>query len=167
MDDETAVKGASGYFARLRRTRFATRLSVIVERAWPLILPLAVIVSLFVSLAWLGVFRALPDAWRLGAAVVFLFCAVAALYPLRFFRLPRNDEVDRRIERANLLEHTPVRVQTDRPAGDAAPFGQALWREHQSRMAARLAGVGADLPRTAVPERDPWALRAVAALLLV
>ena len=59
------------------------------------------------------------------------FCAVAALYPLRFFRLPRNDEIDRRIERANLLEHTPVRVQTDRPAGDAAAFGQALWREHQ------------------------------------
>ena len=113
-------------------------------------------------------FRALPDTWRAGrGAGVLVLRALAALYPLRFFRPPRDDEIDRRIETANLLVHTPVRVQTDRPAGDAAAFGQALWREHQSRMAARLAGVGADLPRTAVPERDPWALRAVAALLLV
>ena len=34
-------------------------------------------------------------------------------------------------------------------------------------MAASLGGVGGDLPRTRVPERDPWGIRAVAALLLV
>ena len=33
-------------------------------------------------------------------------------------------------------------------------------------MAASLGGVGGDLPRTRVPERDPWGLRAAAALLL-
>ncbi|RUW82401.1 DUF4175 family protein, partial [Mesorhizobium sp. M8A.F.Ca.ET.059.01.1.1] len=42
-----------------------------------------------------------------------------------------------------------------------------LWREHQKRMAGKLDSLGADLPRTRVPERDPWGLRAVAALLLV
>ena len=33
-------------------------------------------------------------------------------------------------------------------------------------MAASLGGVGGDLPRTRVPERDPWGLRAAVALLL-
>src|SRR5690606_35823106 len=51
--------------------------------------------------------------------------------------------------------------------GRPSPFSDALWREHQRRMAARLEGVGGDLPRTGVPERDPWGVRAAAALLLV
>ncbi|RUU14026.1 TIGR02302 family protein, partial [Mesorhizobium sp. M7A.T.Ca.TU.009.01.3.2] len=61
----------------------------------------------------------------------------------------------------------PVLVQTDRPSGRESSFSQALWREHQKRMAGKLDNLGADLPRTRVPERDPWGLRAVAALLLV
>ncbi|WP_292633816.1 TIGR02302 family protein, partial [Mesorhizobium sp.] len=87
--------------------------------------------------------------------------------PLRFFRLPGPGEIDRRIEAANQLLHSPVLVQTDRPSGKESSFSQALWREHQKRMAGRLDNLGADLPRTRVPERDPWGLRAVAALLLV
>ena len=63
--------------------------------------------------------------------------------------------------------HTPVLVQTDRPSGQRRRiFAEALWREHQQRMAESLGGLGGDLPRTRVPERDPWALRAAAALLL-
>ncbi|HEY4192689.1 MAG TPA: TIGR02302 family protein, partial [Mesorhizobium sp.] len=85
---------------------------------------------------------------------------------LRFFRLPKPGEVDRRIEAANALPHSPVQVQSDRPSGVETGFSQALWREHQKRMAATLGHLGADLPRTHVPERDPWALRALAALAL-
>jgi uncharacterized protein (TIGR02302 family) len=43
----------------------------------------------------------------------------------------------------------------------------ALWREHQKRRAARLDRLGADLPHARIPERDPWGLRAAAALLFV
>ncbi|MDN2568374.1 TIGR02302 family protein [Aquibium sp. A9E412] len=137
-----------------------------VERAWPLVLPLVVLVSLFFSLAWLGVFRALPDWARLTLVAGFALAALAALWPLRGFRLPAAAEIDRRIERANRLEHAPVSTQTDRlSAGDA--FADALWREHRRRMAARLKNLTGDLPRTRVPDRDPWGLRAAAALLLV
>ena len=120
MNDETAVKGASGYFARLRRTRVATRLSVIVERG------LAAAAAARrrrqpVPQPFLA--RRLPRAAGHLAAGRGRWCScsapLAALYPLRFFRLPRNDEVDRRIERANLLEHTPVRSRPTGRAGDA------------------------------------------------
>jgi uncharacterized protein (TIGR02302 family) len=153
--------------ASLGRTRLAISAAMIVERGWPLVLPLIVVVSLFVSLSWLGLFRALPDMARLALAVAFGLTGLASLYPLRFFRLPTWAEIDSRLERANQLLHTPVQVQTDRPSGRPDSFADALWREHQKRMAERLGTLGGDLPRTRVPERDPWALRGAAALLFV
>ena len=167
MTETPIVDTGRGFAARLKRTRFATRAAMTLERLWPLVLPLVVVVSLFLSLSWLGLFRILPDMLRLVLTVAFAAAAIAALFPLRFFRQPGPAEVDRRIEHANQLEHTPVLVQTDRLTGKEDDFSQALWREHQRRMAEKLGQVGSDLPRTTVPERDPWALRAAAALLFV
>ena len=167
MTETPTVSSNRGFAGRLRRTRFATRAAMMLERLWPLALPFVVIVSLFLSLSWLGVFREVADAVRLPLAVLFAGGALAALYPLRFFRSPTTAEIDRRIERANQLPHTPVLVQTDRLTGKDDSFGQALWQEHQRRMAERLGSMHGDLPRTTVPERDPWALRAVAALVFV
>jgi uncharacterized protein (TIGR02302 family) len=156
----------TGLLARLARTRAVVRVAIVVERLWPLILPLVVVVSLFVSLSWLGAFRAAQDWARLALLALLAVAGLAALYPLRLFRAPAPSEVDRRIELANRLEHAPLHAQSDRPAaGDA--FATALWREHQKRMAARLGRLGGDLPHARIPERDPWGLRAVAALLLV
>ncbi|MER8603252.1 DUF4175 domain-containing protein, partial [Mesorhizobium sp. M1233] len=152
---------------RLALSRLGTQVSIIVERGWPLLLPLIIVASLFLSISWLGLFPFLPDLARIGLITAFGVAALAALYPLRFFRTPSSAEVDRRIEAANRLLHSPVQVQTDRPSGKESIFSQALWREHQRRMADRLGELGGDVPRTRVPERDPWALRAVGALLLV
>jgi len=152
---------------RLALSRLATRAAMVVERGWPLLLPLVIVASLFLSVSWLGIFHRLPDMARIGLVAAFAIAGLAALYPLRFFRVPSAAEVDRRIEAANDLRHSPVLVQTDRPSGGETSFSQALWREHQRRMADQLGSLGADMPRTRVPERDPWGLRAVAALLLV
>lgn len=167
MTERPIFKTDHGLAGRLALSRLATRVSMMVERGWPLLLPLVIVASLFLSVSWLGLFSRLPDIARIGAVAAFGIAALAALYPLRFFRMPGAAEVDRRIEAANNLLHSPVLVQTDRPSGRESSFSQALWREHQKRMAGKLDGLGADLPRTRVPERDPWALRAVAALLFV
>ncbi|QPC90682.1 TIGR02302 family protein [Mesorhizobium sp. INR15] len=167
MTERPNINDDRALAARLALSRLATRAVMIVERGWPLLLPLVIVASLFVSTSWLGLFARLPDAPRIGLVAVFGLAVLAALYPLRFFRMPGAAEIDRRIEAANDLQHSPVLVQTDRPSGKESGFSQALWREHQKRMAAKLGSLGADLPRTRVPERDPWGLRAVAALLLV
>lgn len=153
--------------ARLTASRLVTRAVIGIERAWPLVLPFLLVVALFLSAAWLGLFTHLPDMARFGLVALFGLAALAALYPLRFFKLPTASEIDTRIETANALLHSPVRVQTDRPGGQAGDFAQALWREHQKRMAAKLGSLGTDLPSTGVARRDPWAVRAVVALLLV
>jgi uncharacterized protein (TIGR02302 family) len=156
----------TGVLRRLSRTRAAMRAAIVIERLWPLVLPLVIVASLFVSLSWLGLFRIAPDGVRLGVLGMLVLAGLGSLYPLRLFRAPTAAEVNRRIERANRLEHAPLHAQSDRPAaGDA--FAAALWREHQKRMAARLDRLGADLPHARIPERDPWGLRAAAALLFV
>ena len=161
------ASGERGLAGRLVLSRLATRASMILERGWPLLLPLAIVASLFFSVSWFGLFPRLPDAARIGLLALFGLSAIAALYPLRFFRMPSAAEVDRRIEAANELLHSPVQVQTDRPSGSESIFSQALWREHQRRMAERLSSLGADRPRTRVPDFDRWGLRALAGLLIV
>lgn len=167
MTERPTLSSDKRLAGRLALSRLATRAAMVVERGWPLLLPLVIVASLFLSASWLGIFHRLPDMARIGLVAAFGIAALAALYPLRFFRTPAAAEVDRRIEAANDLQHSPVLVQTDRPSGSETSFSQALWREHQRRMADQLSSLGADMPRTRVPERDPWGLRAVAALLLV
>ena len=130
-----------------------------------------IVVSLFLSLSWLGVFRIMPDMARLAAMVA----------AWRSPRWPRSircaSSASRRRARSTAASSAPTSSPTRRcwcrPTGRAARrrpgrrLRRALWREHQRRMADSLGGVGGDLPRTRVPERDPWGLRAAAALLLV
>ena len=150
---------------RLASSRAMTCAAILVERGWPLVLPALAVLALFLSAAWFGLFPRLPEGVRLAVAGAFGLAFLACLYPLRFFRPPAAAEVDRRIEAANALRHAPLQVQADRPSGHDSAFSQALWREHQKRMAARLDRLGPDVPRPGVPVRDPWALRAVAALV--
>ena len=160
--------GRQGLLPRLGRARAAVRVAITAERLWPLVLPILVVVSLFLSLSWLGVFRIIPDWARLLFLLALGAAALVALYPLRFYRSAATAEIDQRIERANRLEHAPVRTQSDNlsPASQG-DFARALWREHQRRMASKLGTLSGDMPRTRVPERDPWALRAIPAQLLV
>ncbi len=167
MTRRPANSNDDSFVGRLAISRLATRLSMIVERGWPLLLPLIAVAGLFLSVSWFGLFARMPDVLRLAVLAIFGLATLSALYPLRFFRLPAEAEIDRRIEAANALLHEPVQVQADRPSGRESSFAQALWREHQRRMARKLDGVTADLPRPRVPDRDPWALRAAVALLFV
>src|SRR5690606_12035098 len=132
--------------------------SMVLERLWPLLLPLVVIASLFLSFSWLGVFRLLPDMGRFALLGLLGLGALASLIPFRNFRMPLAGEIDRRIEGSNKLEHAPITTQTDLLAGASQDsFSDALWREHQRRMAEKLSRLHGDLPNTTIPERDPFA----------
>lgn len=169
QDNHTANARGSGLAVRLRRTRAVVWAIMVLERLWPLLLPLVIIASLFLSFAWLGVFRLLPDIGRFVLLGALGLAALASLIPFRNFRMPVTGEINRRIEGSNRLEHAPITAQTDRLAGALQQdrFSDALWREHQRRMAEKLSSLHGDLPRTNVPERDPFALRAAVALLFV
>ncbi len=165
--DPGRLEPATVTLPRLMRTRAATRAAVVVERLWPLLLPAVIVFALFLIASWFGLLRLVPDTPRYAVGGVFALALLAALWPLRAYRRPTAAEIDRRIERTNALVHAPITTQGDRLAAGGDSFADALWREHQRRMAERLGALDSDLPRTRVPERDPWGLRAAVALLLV
>lgn len=156
-----------GIATRLMRTRLATRTFVFVERFWPRILPFLLIVALYVTISWFGLFRLMPDALRIAIVVVLAGFGAASLLGLRRLQMPEFAEVDRRIETANRLPHTPLSALSDRPSNSADPMADVLWREHQKRMASQIGLLEPDLPRTGIPARDPFGLRALVTLLLV
>lgn len=107
------------------------------ERLLPLFLPLAGIAAVFVSLAWLGIYRRLPDILRLRARFhphLRLRGEPAALARLRW---PAAEEADRLLEERNQLPHQPVAVQDDEPAFDT-PFARALWPSTSGAWPRRL-----------------------------
>lgn len=158
----------SGEGAALRRLRLQSFLTISFERLWPLVLPLILLIALFASLSWLGLFALMPRWLHLGVLGLFALAALVALYlPFRF-RLPDEDAITARIEDVNGLIHEPLAVQTGQMAtGNNDPFAVALWREHKRRMAERLKNLQSGVPRPHIPERDPFALRAIVALLFV
>ncbi|PWL19669.1 TIGR02302 family protein [Falsochrobactrum shanghaiense] len=158
----------SGEDGALRGLYWRSLLTIAFERLWPLVLPLVLLVALFTSAAWFGLFALMPRWLHIAILSLFALAALAALYlPLRF-RSPSADEITARIERTNGLVHEPLAVQSAQLAtGANDPLARALWHEHQRRMAERLTNLQSGLPRPHIPQRDPYGLRAVVALLFV
>ncbi len=84
---------------------------------------------------------------------------------LRQFRAPLVDEAEARLDAR--LKGRPLQTLRDAQAiGEADPASRAVWEAHQARMAARAAGATAVAPDLRVSQRDPFALRYIAVLLL-
>ncbi|MFD1199069.1 TIGR02302 family protein [Brucella gallinifaecis] len=158
----------SGEDAALRRLRLQSFLTLSFERLWPLILPLILLIALFASLSWLGLFALMPRWLHIAVLGLFGLAGIIALYlPFRFKR-PDENAITTRIEDVNGLIHEPLAVQSwEMATGNNDPFALALWHEHKRRMAERLKNLQSGIPRPHIPERDPLALRAIVALLFV
>lgn len=146
--------------------RSLARLVLVAEQVLPLLVPLLSVLALYLCAAWFGIFRVVPDWARLVILLALAIAFVAALLPFRRLRWPDAPTADRMLEERNGLQHQPVTVQEEEPAFET-PFSRALWREHQNRMAEKIAALDAGLPRPDIARSDRFALRAIPALLVV
>ncbi len=146
--------------------RFLARIVLFAERLLPLLVPALSVIAIYLSVSWFGFFRIVPDWLRVLLLVAFAASFLVCLLPFRNLRWPQVADADRMLEERNGLAHQPVMVQEDEPAFDT-PFSRALWREHQMRMAQKIATLDAGLPRPDIARHDHFALRAVPALLVV
>ncbi|RFC64075.1 TIGR02302 family protein [Fulvimarina endophytica] len=160
-------KRPAGEIARIGTTRRMARTALVLERSWPLVLGLALVLSAFLALSWFGLFAAMAFWLRLVVLAGFVGAAVAVLLRNRKIRWPSASEVDARIEIASQLAHQPLRTQTDTLSTTSDPFALALWREHKRRMAERLRHLSGGPVRTQTERLDPHGLRAIVCLLLV
>jgi len=148
-----------------KRIRAATWCIIVVERLWPLCLPLLLLAALFATFAWFNIFTLLPVWLHSALLVLFAFAAGAAAFlPLRFSP-PKRAEIDRQIEKANTLAFQPLAAQDDKPAASASLLTQRLWQEHQRRMAQNLKHLHIGAPHPDIPSRDVHGLRFVIFLL--
>lgn len=120
----------------------------------------AFLLLVYVAVALFGFANPWLFAALLGLALISLLVGVGRLRP------PTRDAVDRRIEAASGFKHRPLAALDDRPEDDGA-VAALLWSAHRRRVLASLAAARIGPPAPAAALRDPWALRALLALLLL
>lgn len=177
MERQTQDPQEKGIFGRLRpgsstglldRTVHHARMALLWEQIWPPLAALLTLLGLFLSVSWLGLWLWLPPIGRAIGVVMFGLLALAALWRLVRLRLPDQTEALRRIDRNSGLSHRPATAVSDQLAvTQSDPMSAALWQAHIKRAlrAARNLRAGWPVPQLAV--RDPFALRALVAVLLI
>jgi hypothetical protein len=154
--------------AMLARALGRARWSIFWERLWPVVAGLATVAGLFLAVSWLGLWVSIPPLGRAIGLGVFFLLAAAAFAPLFAVRIPTANDGLRRLDRNSGRQHRPATAIADdiaTPSEDA--FALALWRAHVKRalLSARTLKAGVPSPRVAL--RDPFALRALVAVLVV
>ena len=137
-------------------SRFVTRGAMVLERLLPLALPAFAVVALFFIALWAGLFRLVPLVYHYPILGLFGFAFVVALFPLKHFRWPSNASVTARLESHNQLEHAPLRTQTDRIATGNSRLEQALWQEHQKRMALKVGALEGGRPNAGIAPKKRY-----------
>lgn len=136
------------------------------ERLLITALPVLAVLSVFLIVSWLGLWRLSPDWLKIVASIGFFGAFAATLLRFRHFRLPERAEVDRRLETRSELEHQALSIQTEEPV-NADAYSLALWKAHQAKMAEKIRVIESGGPSPDIARRDPYALRAVLVLGLV
>jgi uncharacterized protein (TIGR02302 family) len=139
------------------------------ERLWPALWPALAVLSGFLIVSLLGLWSWLPGWLHAAGLVAFAAGLVWALARARSaMRWPDQTSGLGRLEAVNHLPHQPLRSLDDRlSGGERDPATVLLWRRHQERLQRMLHGLKIGLPRSDLPRRDPWALRAALLLLLL
>src|SRR6266508_2067823 len=152
----------------LARALGRARWTIFWERLWPALASLATVIGLFLAVSWLGLWLWLPAIGRAIGLGVFFLLTAAAFAPLLMLRVPSRIEGLRRLDRNSGLPHRPATAIADEiavPTEDS--YSVALWRTHIERTlrAAKTLRAGTPMPRLAL--RDPFAVRALVAVLVV
>ena len=146
----------------LQRAKYA----IAWETAWPHLARLLTVAGLFLAVSWAGLWLALPFVARAIGLGVFVFLALGAVFPLLRFRWPSREAALNRLDRGTGIRHRPATALTDTLATQD-PVALALWQAQRERTLASIKRIRAGLPSPRLAIHDPWALRALVAVLMV
>jgi uncharacterized protein (TIGR02302 family) len=154
--------------ARLKLGQALERASYAIawERAWPHLARLLTLAGLFLTVSWIGLWVMLPVAARVAGLALFAAAGLAALWPLIRFRWPTRAEALARLDRGTGIRHRPATALSD-TVTTRDPVALALWQESRARTLARLTHIRAGLPSPRLAIHDPWAVRALVAVMMV
>jgi uncharacterized protein (TIGR02302 family) len=163
MSDDPRMR--RGFELRVRLARAV----VAFERIWPAIWPAAGVAGLFLAVSLLDLWHRLPPFLHVVGLAAFAIGFALALWRARgAFGGVGPEAALARLERDSAIPHRALRALDDRlPEEVADPATRALWEAHRARLARLVGRLRVAAPRSALPARDPWALRAALLLLLV
>jgi uncharacterized protein (TIGR02302 family) len=146
----------------LQRAKYA----IAWERGWPHLARLLTLAGLFLVVSWAGLWLALPFIARAVGLGLFGLGALWALVPLLRFRWPSREEGLSRLDRGTGIRHRPATALTDTLVTQD-PVALALWQAQRERTLASIKRIRAGLPSPRLAIHDPWALRALVAVMMV
>jgi uncharacterized protein (TIGR02302 family) len=154
--------------ARLQLTQALQRAKYAIawERSWPHLARLLSVVGLFLVASWAGLWLALPFVARAIGILLFVVLALGALLPLIWFRWPSREQALSRLDRGTGIRHRPATALSDTLVSQD-PVAVALWQAQRERTLASIKRIRAGLPSPRLAIHDPWALRALVAVLMV
>jgi uncharacterized protein (TIGR02302 family) len=146
----------------LQRAKYA----IAWERGWPHLARLLTVIGLFLVVSWAGLWLVVPFIARAIGLGLFVLLALGALFPVFRFRWPSRDEALSRLDRGTGIRHRPATTLTDTLVTQD-PVARALWQAQRERTLASIKRIRAGLPSPRLAIHDPWALRALVAVLMV
>jgi uncharacterized protein (TIGR02302 family) len=146
----------------VRRAEFA----IAWERGWPHLARLSTVAGLFLVLSWAGLWLWLPFLARAIGLGLFAALALAAVFPLVWFRWPTRREALSRLDRGTGIRHRPATTLTD-TLDTQDPIALALWQAQRERTLASIKRIRAGLPSPRLAIHDPWALRGLVVVMMV
>ena len=153
---------------RLDRLLAQARAALVIERLWPSLVLVAAILAVFLAVSWLGVWLIAPPWLRSVGLAVFAAALLWAGWLAIKLRWPGRAEALARLDRDSGLKHRPFAAGEDALANPATdPATRALWDLHRRRAAEAAARTRVRAPSPRLVERDRFALRAGALLVLV
>ncbi|MEA2839904.1 MAG: hypothetical protein QOF41_1234 [Methylobacteriaceae bacterium] len=153
---------------RLRRLVATARAALAWEHIWRAAAPVLTLIGLFLAASWAGAWQVLPHWARVGGLALFGLAILFVLWREARLRWPSRPEALARLDHDSGVPHRPASALEDTLANQSSdPATQALWSLHRKRLEAEIARLKLAVPSPRVPQRDIYALRAAALVLVV
>jgi hypothetical protein len=152
---------------RLQRLVAAARAALAWENIWRAAAPVLTLIGFFLAVSWAGTWQVLPHWARIAGLAVFALAIPFVLWREARLHWPSRPEALARLDRDSGVPHRPASSLEDTLANRSSdPATQALWALHRARLEAEVARLKVAAPSPRVPQRDRYALRAVALVLV-
>lgn len=139
------------------------------EIIWSLLWPATGTIGLYLMLSLMDLWSHVAGIFQSLALGVTLVATCHALWKnVRTVKWPSLQDVLRRVEIVSGLTHRPLTtLDDDLIQQSASQDTRSLWGTHRTRQRDALEDLRGDTPNSDLPARDPYALRAHIALLLI
>lgn len=137
-----------------------TKTAVFFEHLWLKLWPLFIVIALYFIASLYGLWDNISPLAHRFTLALFVFAALAALYPLLSLRWPGESEALKRLDRNSTLPHQPAQAFKDHLSPDLdTDETRTLWTLFKERLVEKIRHLRVPFPQPKTSEKDPYAIR--------